>query len=309
MNNKVIAFISVFIILIFIVFMIWDTATFRDNKQSEETEQPIVEPLQPIDQWVVSDVLDYTDGTLKAVAVTGTGDLYIGGDSFIACYDSNLNRIWNIKTPDIITSMSFNSNILYASTRETILLVNTKGEIIEEWGPYEKDPVITSVSSNDDYVAFADAANKRIFILKKNGEVIYMVGQAGDKFIIPSPYFDVALAGGNTLIVANTGNHRVETWTFDGRLIDYFGTPGLAPEAFCGCCNPAHFYLTPEGLITAEKGINRIKILKPTGEFVEFVSSKNDFVASAPLDIASQDGKTIYGANSADSKLYIFTRK
>ena len=68
-------------------------------------------------------------------------------------------------------------------------------------------------------------------------------------------------------------------------------------------------HIIPEGFVTAEKGINRIKILNKKGEFVEFVNSKNSFVKSVPLDVASSDGKIIYAANPADSRLYIFKRK
>ena len=65
--------------------------------------------------------------------------------------------------------------------------------------------------------------------------------------------------------VANTGHRRIETRSLDGELISYFGEPGMAPGAFCGCCNPAHFIVIPDGFITAEKGINRIKILGQEG--------------------------------------------
>jgi hypothetical protein len=119
----------------------------------------------------------------------------------------------------------------------------------------------------------------------------------------------VALDSDNTLFIANTGHRRIETRTIEGVFKSYFGEPGMAPGAFCGCCNPSHFILIPNGFVTAEKGINRIKILDKMGEFVEFVYSKNKFMASIPLDLASSDGKTIYAANPADSKLYIFTRK
>jgi hypothetical protein len=67
--------------------------------------------------------------------------------------------------------------------------------------------------------------------------------------------------------------------------------------------------MIPQGYITAEKGLNRIKILDQKGEFVEWVSANNDFMASIPLDISSPDGKTIYAANPADSKLIVFKRK
>ena len=85
--------------------------------------------------------------------------------------------------------------------------------------------------------------------------------------------------------------------------------PGTAPEAFCGCCNPAHFVLTKDGFITAEKGINRIKLITNEGKFVEFVSSENKFIPSIPLDLAATDGNTIFAANPADGKLYVFKRR
>ena len=148
-----------------------------------------------------------------------------------------------------------------------------------------------------------------LFILDKTGGVKKLIGQNDGQFIIPSPYFDVALNSDNTLFVANTGHRRVETRSIEGILKSYFGEPGTAPGAFCGCCNPAHFIIIPNGFVTAEKGINRIKILNKSGEFVEYVSSKNKFMPSIPLDLASADGNTIYAAYRADSKIYIFTRK
>ena len=65
--------------------------------------------------------------------------------------------------------------------------------------------------------------------------------------------------------------------------------------------------MIPEGFVTAEKGINRIKILNKKGEFVEFVNSKNNFIKSVPLDLASADGKTIYAAYPGDSNFMYLT--
>ena len=148
-----------------------------------------------------------------------------------------------------------------------------------------------------------------VIVLNRKGEVKTLIGKTGEQFIVPSPYFDVALTENNTLYIANTGNRRIETRGTDGTLVSHFGLPGTAPDAFCGCCNPAHFAVIPEGFVTAEKGLNRIKILDTEGNFIEFISSENKFIPSIPLDVASYDGKTIYAANPADSKLYVFKRK
>jgi hypothetical protein len=306
MNKKLVSFFSVLIILVFIGYIVYDSVR-PDVTSTAGSKNSDADVLK--DSWKVSNEIKVKEGALKAVSVSRTGKIYLGGDSFVSCYDKDLKLLWNLKTPAPVTSLYFFNDTIFASTMEMILVINTGGEIKNEWGPFEDNSIITSVSANESFVAFADAGNRMLFILDKGGEVKKLIGQNDGQFIVPSPYFDVALSTGNNLFVANTGQRRVESRSIDGEIHGYFGEPGTAPEAFCGCCNPAHFILIPDGFVTAEKGINRIKILNSKGEFVEFVSSKNDFVAPVPLDLASADGNTIYAANPADSKLYIFTRK
>jgi hypothetical protein len=74
--------------------------------------------------------------------------------------------------------------------------------------------------------------------------------------------------------MANTGNFRIEMRTIDGNIISTFGEPGITPEDFCGCCNPSHFALIPQGFVTAEKGINRIKILSHEGDLLNLSHQK-----------------------------------
>jgi DNA-binding beta-propeller fold protein YncE len=306
MNKKIMAFFSVLIILVFIGYVIFDPIRTGGSVKNEVIKG--AKDSLP-DYWKISGELLPEEGSLKAVTVSPTGNIYLGGNSFVSCYDKDLKLLWNLKTPSQVTSLSISGDTIFASTIEQILILSREGKIKNEWGPFEDSCIITSVSSNKKFVVFADAGNKMIFILDKGGEVKKLIGQNDGQFVIPSPYFDVALDFENNLYIANTGHRRVETRTIEGVLKSSFGEPGTAPGAFCGCCNPAHFIIIPDGFVTAEKGINRIKILNKTGEFVEYVSSKNKFVPSVPLDLASADGKTIYAANPADSRLYIFTRK
>jgi DNA-binding beta-propeller fold protein YncE len=246
---------------------------------------------------------------LNAIAVTDNGSVFLGGEPFIACYDTSFNLLWEYKTDMPVTALTVSGNRLYSAVQGMILVLDLDGNKIEEWGPFENDAMITSLTANDTYVAFADAANKTVFVLDKKGILKSLIGKSGEPFIIPSYYFDVAFGSNNVLYIANTGNRRIERRNTEGAMLDFFGKPGTDPDAFCGCCNPSHFILIPGGFITSEKGINRIKILNDEGKFIEFVSSVNNFVAPLPLDIASPDGKVIYGANPADSKVYVFKRK
>lgn len=306
MNKKVIAIISVIILLSFIGYMIYDSINQRDISK---VAPAVTDETAPADAWQISNEFKVEEGHLKAVASSDDGLIFLGGSSFVSCYDSNLKKIWEIKTDSAVTALSVSGDTIFAATRDQILVIGKNGKPVNEWGPFEDNSFITSVSSNNKYVAYADAGNKLVYILDKGGEVLRIVGKSGEKFVIPSPYFDVALDGNNTLYTANTGNHRIETRSIDGNVISYFGEPGTAPQYFCGCCAPAHFILVPGGYVTAEKGINRIKILDTNGAFIEFVNSRNSFIKSEPLDLASPDGKTIYAAYPADSKLYVFKKK
>lgn len=306
MNKKIIAAFSLLLILSFVAFIIYDSATSGVRKTDSEADS--AEP-GPAEQWIVSGELQVSEGQLLSVAVSSVHGICLGGDSFLSLYNGSLVRQWIINTPAKITAVTISGDTIYASAGETILLLSPEGILLNEWGPYEANSLITSLSSNNKHLVVADANIKRILILNKSGEVVSMMGQSENAFIIPSPYFDVAISSENDVYIANTGKRRIETWTSDGMLKGYFGEPGIAPDAFCGCCNPAHFAILPQGFVTAEKGINRIKILDAEGGFIEYVSSENSFTPSVPLDVATADGITIYAANPDDSKLYAFRRK
>jgi hypothetical protein len=306
MKKKLTTILSVLVIVVFIAYIIFDTT--RPSGVEESAAGKRMTDSLP-EKWRISDELAVREGALKAVSVSPSGNIFLGGESFVSCYDKDLSQQWSLKTEYPVTALSCYGDTIYASTIDLILVISGKGKLLDEWGPFEDKSFITSVASGRKNVAYADAGNKMVVILDREGKVIRMIGQNDRQFILPSPYFDIALDDMDNLFVANTGHRRIETRSPDGRMISMFGEPGMAPGAFCGCCNPAHFALLPQGFVTAEKGINRIKILGKSGEFIEFVSSKNKFLSSIPLDLAAAGGKVIYAANPADSKLYKFIRK
>jgi DNA-binding beta-propeller fold protein YncE len=305
MNKKLISVLSVLVVIVFIGYIIFDVSK---SSGSENVEINSSTKVDIPDAWAITKDFKVSEGKLEAVSVS-PGKIYLGGASFVSCYDSDLKLIWNLKTPAPVTSLANSGDSIFASTSEQILVISTAGKMLGEWGPFEDSSLITSVTVNMKYVAFADAGNRIVFVLDKGGEVKKMIGQGDKQFFIPSPYFEVVLDKDNTLYTANTGKHRVETRNINGDILSYFGAPGTDPGYFCGCCAPPHFILIPDGFVTAEKGINRIKILNKKGEFVEFVNSHNNFMKSVPLDLASLDGKTIYGAYPEESKLFVFNRK
>lgn len=294
------------LLLVFIGYVVIDLVLRKAHvpnqiqKESEISEYP--------DKWIIDTVIVPGKGQLNSVSVSTEGKIIVGGESFVACYNQHYNMLWDYSAGMPVTALTVSGDRVYAAVQGIIIVLNIKGDKIDEWGPFEDNTMITSLASNDNYLAFADRANKKVYILDRKGEVKSIIVNPDEPFDLPGANFPVDLGKDNILYVANTGKRRIERRKFDGTLIDFFGEPGTGPKGFCGCCNPSYFRIIPEGFVTSEKGINRIKILDRKGKFVELVSSVNHFVPALPLDIASSDGRTIYGANPADSKLYVFKK-
>jgi hypothetical protein len=60
--------------------------------------------------------------------------------------------------------------------------------------------------------------------------------------------------------------------------------------------------------VTAEKGINRIKVLKSDGMLIEPVAQPVHFAASYPADIVLSSKGLIYAGNPKNSVVYVFKR-
>jgi len=306
MNRKTAGIVAIIIIVVCIGYIVYDVATGKSDKKIIIDQEDTVQDI--ITAWDIINELRFTEGTLKAVA-SSMDAIYCGGDSFLVCMDLNYNRLWSINTGNPVNAICHNNDTLYVATDDRIILYSRDGAVCGEWGPYDDGAFLTGISANRKYLAIADAGNKLVFVVDKNGALKSIVGHPGNQFIIPSFYFDVALTSFDTLLVANTGRRQIEFRTLDGDLIRSFGEEGDSFRDFCGCCNPSHFALTPEGyIVTAEKGINRIKILLPSGKLVEPVAQSGIFKASIPLDIAVGENGLIYGAYSGNSTLYTFDR-
>lgn len=304
MNSKALTYLSVLIIAVFIGYMVVDSSR-KGKAPVPETTTALGEPQM----WLISNELNITEGSLTAVTVSGDGKVFAGGDSFVSCYDQEMQkRQWTVNTGIPVTALTLMDDTIYAATNDHLIVLDNKGSIIGELGPWDDGSIITSVSAGLSTIAVADAGKKLIYLIDKGGEVVDIISDDIAEFVIPSPYFDVVNTE-KSVFAANTGMKRIEERDFNGDIISYFGEAGLAPDAFCGCCNPAHFTSFGEGFVTAEKGINRIKIIDSIGRFVEFVSSENSFKPSVPLDIASFGTELIYAANPDDSKIYVFKRK
>lgn len=221
----------------------------------------------------------------RAIATGPEDRIYVAGNRKIAVFNSD-------GTPRAETALEAEPHCLavagaahesagrlYVGMRDHVEVYQPDGKRQAAWPSLGEKAVLTSIalaeSAGENDIFVADAGNRVVLRLDPTGKIVTRIGRRDNQrhipgLIIPSPYFDVAVAQDGLLRVADTGAHRIEAYTFDGDFEQplVWGKASLKIEGFCGCCNPANFALLPDGrFVTAEKGIPRVKIYSAEGKF------------------------------------------
>jgi len=215
-----------------------------------------------------------------------------------------------------VTCISYShEGVIYLGCQDHVELFDENGNTIQKWDTISHNAIITSIAVNDNSVFVANAGNQEVLIYNFDGEIINSFDgksrvESEFGFIIPSPYFDVAVDPDNELWVANTGLHYVENYTKNGALRAYWGESSFTVEGFTGCCNPAHFTILSNGaFVTSEKGVVRIKVYLPSGELDCVVAAPDKFEkdSEAP-DLTSDPFGRIYALDMTKKMIRVFER-
>jgi hypothetical protein len=265
----------------------------------------------------------------RAVALDSRGTIYVAGDKAIRKFDENGNELGEIKLTDAPMCLTIDTDgKIYIGMTNYVQVYGNQPKLLATWQNLGDAAVLTSIAVSKNDVFVADAGNRIVHRFDKTGKFINHIG-AKDKdrnipgFVIPSPYFDLAVARDGLLRVTNPGQHRIEAYTFDGDLEFSWGRFSAGVEGFCGCCNPVNFaQLEDENFVTCEKGLIRIKIYDPEGAFAGVVAGPEQLVEGGAsrvsefgpashaggFDVAVNPNGRIFVLDTIKNTVRIFTR-
>jgi hypothetical protein len=223
--------------------------------------------------------------------VVGPGErVYVAGDEAIRIFNEGPNSIFfsfgQIKLTDAPRCLTVaDDGKFYIGTKDHVEIYDDQGKQLASWESLGEKALLTSIAVSKNNVFVADAGNRIVLRYDTAGKLINRIG-AKDKernipgFVIPSPYFDLAVGRDGLLRVVNPGLHRIEAYTFEGDLEFFWGKfSNVDVKGFCGCCNPANFaILDDESFITCEKGLTRVKIYDAEGIFVGVVAGTEQLI-------------------------------
>lgn len=249
----------------------------------------------------------------RALAIDSEDNIYISGDNKIVVLDKNGTEIRRFKTAVTATALAISSeNLLFAAFENRISVYSLNGKIQSEWPVIEPKSYITSLAISDKSLFAADAEQEVVHEFSIDGKIIKKIGSSDKKdisnFVHPSYFFDVAVDPDGMLWAANTGKHKLIRFDSDGETLSAWGKTSAAVEGFCGCCNPSHFAIMPDGsFITTEKGIVRVKKYSPQGEFIGALAGPESFMQSSTgLEIAINSANEILVLEPAMQCIHVF---
>ena len=220
-----------------------------------------------------------------SIAVGPEGRVLVGGDRSVVVYDAEGRPIaeWPLEGKPTCLGVGGPEHVfpgrVYVGVGDRVVVLHPDGKTAGVWSEgLNEGSLLTSIAVAEEDVFVADAGNRVVCRCDVDGKLLGKIGVPdADRgvrgFVIPSPYFDVAVTPDGLLRIANPGARKIETYTFAGDLLGSWGAASARIEGFFGCCNPANFAVLPDGrFITCEKGIPRIKVYSRTGEFESVVA-------------------------------------
>jgi len=319
MKNKGIVFFLIILAIVIIVVVALDFNASKSDKLPENPYEFNVDQFSKIDTALIlyKESRDFAISFSEPTGISILNDqIFIVGDKkmqIISPAGKLLNEVRLDKKPTCVFASTEN---IFVGFRKSLSVLNHEGVMISELNSFSDSSVITSITYRSGTIFVADAGKRMIRKYAPDGKLLGIIeGKSGTGqihgFIIPSPYFDLAFNPDGELWVVNPGKHALENYTNQGALRTWWQASSITTEGFSGCCNPAHFAFLPDGsFVTSEKGIVRIKIYKPSGEFSGVVAAPSKFAENghAP-DVAVDNQGNIYALDIDKKMLRLFIKK
>jgi sugar lactone lactonase YvrE len=319
-QNKTIIALAIILLLAITAFMAYDF--FGGFDQPEENPYAYnLDKWKQVDSSLISHEeiqhIEVNIEVLRAIALDMEDNIYVSGKEKLLIYDKVGKLLQEIPTQIEAFCMCISEKgILYLGSRKFIQLYNLQGELLDTWTIHNEKAILTSLAVDENNLYLADAGNKIVYRYNLQGEFLNEIGkkdleQEIDGFIIPSPFFDLAIGRDGELWAVNSGRHQLESYDAEGHQISSWNKSSMDVDGFSGCCNPSHIALLSNGsFVSSEKGIERIKISSPSGEFLSVVAPPEAFEKGTKgIDLAIDSEDRIIAIDTKKNSIRIFQEK
>ena len=277
--------------------------------------------MKPVDPLLIgyeeSHQIEIKLQLVRALAVSLDDKLYVAGDLELLVFGSDGYEISRSSYEIPVECINIApDNRIYLGFKNQLLVLDEENRIKKTWEKINDNAIITSIASTENDVFVADAGNKLVWRYNHEGQMLNSIGERDVKngklgFIIPGPFFDIAMGYEGLLWAVNPGRHSLENYTLDGELRSSWERISIDIDGFCGCCNPTHIAILQNGaFVTSEKGIPRVKIHEPSGDLRTVVAGPKSFADGTVIaDIAVDSMERVLVLDDKAKAVRFFEKK
>ncbi len=319
MKNKGIVIFLILLAVVIVAVIAGDWYSKRPDKMEANPYEYSVDEFKNVPEELIHyrETKNFRISFEEPAGITIDKNLiYLVGDLKLQIIDLTGKLVKEISLSEKPKTVEVADGKIFIGGEKEIQMMSPEGDLQKEWELPGEKAYITAVAVTGDNVFVADAGARKVFRYDLNGNLINeFEGKASEDvlhgFIVPSPYFDMDINADGNLWVVNPGLHELENYTFDGNLREFWRSSNILIDGFSGCCNPAHFTFLQNGsFVTSEKGLVRVKMYKPSGEFSGVVAApvKFDNEEEAP-DVAVDSKGNIYLLDFGKKVIRVFEPK
>jgi len=257
--------------------------------------------------------------TIHALTLVASNMIAVAGDNAVVIMDAGGEEKGRIALDEPAKCLAWRNGDaprLLVGMKDHAEVYTLAGKQEASWPSLGEQSQITSIAAAGNDVFIADAGNRLVWRFDSSGA---LRGQfdgkrksgGGGSFVIPSPYFDVAMGSDGELWIVNPGRQRIQNYTYEGAPRKAWGRAGMRIQDFCGCCNPSHLAIGPTGsFVTSEKGIPRVKLYESSGKFAGVVAAPSMFNEdTVNMDLAVDAEGRVYVLDAGAGLVRVFERK
>jgi len=320
MKQKIFIIAGLLLLVIVIVIMVRDLFSSKKEDQKNPYDYKLNELKKTAGKQIAyNEALSFRTGLEEIHAIAcGAGDrIFVGGSKGVEIFEKDGKPAGKFGFEGFASSLAMDKKgDFFIGMQDHVEVYSPEGKLLKKWNGISPESFLTSIAVSDSFVFVADYGKRAVYRYDHEGRLINRIGEKDPEkkvpgFIVPSPYFDLAIRYNHELWVANTGRHSMEQFSYDGTMNSAWGEASMAIDGFCGCCNPSHFAFLHDGsFVTSEKGIERVKIYSPKGEFKCIVAPPSAFTeGTRGLDLAVDSRDRIIVLDPERKQVRIFVKK
>lgn len=291
MNRNLINYLLIVLGLAIVIIIVRDFVVHKSGKNIQNPYQYNVDEFRKVDPAIIlyheTETFPVNATDLKGIAVADSQIIVVAGNQLLK-YNFSGKEIFRKQIVDTANCITVDENRqIWIGMRHYVVMYDSQGTLIKRWNSFGERSVLTSLAVSGENVYVADAGNRIVYHCNTNGQILDKIGEKDEQkgvpgYIIPSPYFPLALDDNKFLWVVNPGMHSFENYNSDGSLRTSWGKASFKIDGFTGCCNPAYIAIMDDNsFITSEKGMPRIKLYDQHGQFMGVVAAPDSFDANS----------------------------